>query len=110
MLDNLRVLNSTVGRFTPDEVIRLTPNEFTNIVAGGLQKSLNDSFNALTVHQASIPAVMVENNNSDDKIIDRLRARQKQIDDILNPQQAQITAKQQETFANMFIFKKGGRK
>lgn len=109
MLDNLKLLNATVGLMTPDMLLALTPAELNYMLAGGAQRSLNAAADQIMANQVTVPVVMVDDSSGDQDLIDRLKQRQARITDLTAPKEHQAKKDEIQQFAKMFVFgKKGG--
>ena len=109
MLDNLKLLNATVGLMTPDMLLALTPAELNYMLAGGAQRSLNAATDQIMANQVTVPVVMVDDSSGDQDLIDRLKQRQARITDLTAPKEHQSKKDEIQQFAKMFVFgKKGG--
>lgn len=108
MLDNLKLINATVGLVIPETLLSLTPIELNYMLAGGAQRSLNATTDHILANQVTTPVVMVDDSSGDQSLLDQLKQRQERLDGLTTSEEHQ--AKQQEInrFGQMFMFKRKG--
>lgn len=110
MLENLRIVNSAIGPMTPSQLEELTPKELNYMVAGASERSINQVSDQITANQVTSPVVMVEDNASDDEIINHIKERRQGLTRLTNPEEHEDHQKQNQLFMSMFLSKqKGGR-
>lgn len=108
MLDNLKLLNTMVGMTTPEMLFTLTPAELNYMLAGGAQRSLNQTIDQIMANQITAPVVLVDDSSGDTELLDRLKERQTKLNNLMNPAEQQDKQHETQRFADMFVFKKGG--
>lgn len=105
MLEILRQANEYVGRFTPDEIEKLTPREYEYMINGAQKRQLNQWQHDYAMSLVTRPVGLVDKNDNDAMMKQNLQKMQKTLDNFNNAayqEQEKAKQKRQQQFLSFF--------